>query len=283
MRKFYLTLGGGLGDVFWTYFGGHNGWNKLELVKQKFPKCEIKVLSSTHNPQTKELLKYHPNINKFEEYGWTLNGKPIWEQHKQDYTPLKEEILIKTKPNKIYLNEEDNTQIKEITSKGPFILIHPFAGERQRLSLYSKEWIPIIEALLKNTNFNIVIIGGNYTRINRKRHISKSEELNYSSNRVFNLINKTNARICSFLVNKQDSFIGTWSAYACLSWIYNKPNTIILPKKQNKILREKKQGKGKRWHQKNIRTITTPLSIIRQDRSINIDNIIRQVIENYNG
>jgi ADP-heptose:LPS heptosyltransferase len=283
MKKVYLTLGGGLGDVFWTYIEGHNGWQFLKSFKNKYPDGKIKVLAATHNPQVEELLKYHPDITVFKNFGWVLDGTELWKKYKGGFKHLKDtkDGLSKNR-NRIYLSTEDQEKIDEITHAGPFLLIHPFAGEKIRCAIFPDDYKIIIDKLLEETNFNIVVIGGSYIRTNKVNRFKMTEEFEYSHDRVFNLVNKSNCRVCATLAEHQHSFIGSWSAYSCVSWIYNKPSTIIVPKTMAKVFKEEKQGPEGRWKdKKNINIISVEGTILNSGREYSLDQIIVQILKEY--
>jgi len=278
----YLTLGGGLGDVFWLYLGGHNGWQYLESLKQQSPKTKIKVLSATHNPQTEELLKYNPHISEFREFGWSLDGNTIWNKEKGSAIHIDSiKRQLKKIENNIYLTQEDKELVDKISTNS-YIFIHPFAGEWTRCGLKAEEYIPIIDCLLDKTELNIVVVGSSYTRQNRKKGFPQEEVFNYKRNRLYNLVGKTNARVCAALAKNQHSFIGSWSAYSCLAWVYNKPSTVIMPEQAYETFTTKKICPNGRWYgKKDIKVITTNKHIKAYDREININNIKDQILKYY--
>jgi ADP-heptose:LPS heptosyltransferase len=281
-KTFMLTLGGGLGDVFWYYLDGHNGWDRLEALKEKYPDSKVKVFSSTHNPQVEELLKYNPHIYKVKEYGWVLDGNSLWRRHKKKYTKVKTLKNLEKRKNKVYLSDKDNEQINKIISKGPFILIHPFAGERQRMCLEANDFIPIIDSLITKTKLNIVVLGGTYTRKNKNSSYQMRESFLYEREGLINLVNKTNARVGAVLASKQHSFVGCWSAYSCASWIYNKPSTIIVPKNWARIFRKNKQAEGGRWANKEVNIVSINGDLFHKNiKEIDLSQITKQILINY--
>lgn len=259
-KKVYLTLGGGLGDVFCSYFRGENGWGYLDSFKKNYPDTEVKVLSSSHNPQTEELVKYNPHISSFQEFGWTLDGTSLWAQHAGAATHLaKHEAVgqLERKPQLLYISEGDNKVIQSIYQSGKFIFLHPFAGLKDREALTTEEYFPLVDKLIDHYGYNVVVIGATHKRRNLNQSFQMVEEFNYDRPGLFNLVNKTNARISWRLAELADSFIGCWSAYSCAFWIMKKKTTVILKEQNAKTLR-KKFASGQRWYNRgNCRLITT--------------------------
>jgi len=259
-KSVYVTLGGGLGDVYYVYMKGENGWGYIKSLKEKYPNTEVKALCSTHNPQTVEFIKYNPYIDSVKDYGWVLDGNEIWNKFNNGSVRLKNQynLINKLKFQKpaVYLNKNDSNIVNNIINSGKYILMHPFAGEPHRIAMPSKEYVPLIDQLIDQLKYNVVIIGSTYTRTNRFFKEPKAEEFNYERDGVFNLIGKTNSRVSAVLTKHQHHFIGCWSAYSCASWLNGKPTTVIIQNEDKQKLRHK-QGKGKRWYKTKCQILTT--------------------------
>ena len=87
-KSVFVTLDGGLGDVFYTYNRRKNAWGYIESLKKMYPQTIIKAMCSTHNPQTLEFIKYNPYIDKAEEFGWVLDASDLWNANKGDSVRL---------------------------------------------------------------------------------------------------------------------------------------------------------------------------------------------------
>lgn len=277
----YVSLGGGLGDVFYVYNKGENGWGYIKSLKETFPHVHVKALCSTHNPQTVEFIKYNPYIDEYHEFGWVNNAKPLFEKNSNGSRRLDRQgkLLKALKFNnpKIYTTKEDDKAIDRITSAGSFVLIHPFAGEPGRRCLPTKEYIPIIDSIIDDKKLNVVIIGGTYKRKNFKTSEDKKEELDYSRDGLFNLVGKSNARVCATLAAKQKHFIGSWSAYSCASWS-NKKNTTVIVNKSNVDALNKRFRKGHRWHNVRCNVVVTN-GPANNPRETDFDDIREQILD----
>jgi len=277
----YVTLGGGLGDVFYVYSRGENGWGYIKSLKEKFPFVKITALCSTHNPQTVEFIKYNPHIDEYKEFGWVNDAKSLFEKNSNGAKRLDKEgkalkALNFARPN-VYTTDEDKEIIREIESAGNFVLIHPFAGEPGRIAMPIEEWKPLVDEIIEKNDLNVVVIGGKYKRTNRRTKEDKDETFEYERNRLFNLVGKSNARICMRLASEQKHFVGNWSAYSCASWVNNKPTTVIVTK-QTSINLENKMKPGKRWRNAKCRIIRTN-GPSRDPRNTDYNKVREQIIE----
>jgi len=272
-KAVYVTLGGGLGDVFYLYTKGENGWGYIKSLKEKYPQVRVNVMCATHNPQTVEFIKYNPYINDVKEYGWVLDGNEIWNKYNNGAVKLNsnKELLstLKFATPCMYLNKQDQITVNTVVTKGKFILIHPFAGEPHRIAMPASEYIPLIDCLIDEMGFNVAIVGASYLRTNRILVESKPEELNYERDGVFNLIDKANCRVVAALAKQQHHFIGCWSAYSCMSWLHKKSTTVVVRPEDKKKLKAKQQ-KGKRWYRTKCQIVAI--------KSDNFDNIREQIV-----
>lgn len=276
----YVTLGGGLGDVFYVYLRGENGWGYLRSLKEKFPFINVRALCSTHNPQTIEFIKHNPYIDEYKEFGWVNDAKPLWEKNSNGAVRLdRQHKLLKTikfERPKVYLTKEDKTVTEKIISAGRFILMHPFAGENNRIAMPIDEWKELIDQIIDKLSLNVVVIGSSYKRTNIKHKEDKQEEFDYTRDGLFNLVGNSNARICIKLAKEQQQFVGNWSAYSCASWVQNKKTTVVIPKQLSSSL-DKKMGPGKRWHNIDCRIVKTN-GPSHNPRNTKFDNVRDQII-----
>jgi len=280
-KKVYLTLGGGLGDVIYDYLGGHRFWNKLEPLKIAHPEIRIKVMSSTHNLQSLELIRYNPYIDRMEEYGWQTDGKPIFKRNAGGYINIKnikqELSKLPSRPPGIYLNQRDKETVSNISSQGSFIFIHPFAGLQDRMPYRSSsQFVPIIDNIIKNTNHNVVIVGSNHIRNNMKKKVDIREEFSYEGDRVFNLVNKPemNVRVAVKLAQRAHGFLGAWSCFSCTFWALKKKSMVLVPmSKKDKLAKRFKPGG--RWHRRGI----CEAVYIKEDTQIS--DVINRVLKFY--
>ena len=237
LKQLYLHDGGGLGDIIKHYIRGQQGWGYLKPLKEQYPDIEIKVILTCINPQIEEFIKYNPYIDKIESYLWTHPARSgvrqCIEKHKGDYASLlKAKKLLETiQPAvpEIYLNADDQKVIDSIISQGKFIFIHPFSGEIWRMVLPIGQYPTLIDRLIDETGYNVVVVGGSYKKNLVKNTVMK-ESFGYQRAGLFNLVGHTNARVATRLAQMAQGFVGTWSCYIIPGWQRPSRTVIMLPK-----------------------------------------------------
>jgi ADP-heptose:LPS heptosyltransferase len=237
MHKVYIHDGGGLGDIIKHYIRNEHGWGYLEPLKKAYPDIEIKVMLTCINPQIEEFIKYNPHIDTIESYLWTHPARSgvrrCIEEHKGDYVSLLEatsllETVESIKP-KIYLNADDQETISSVTSQGKYIFVHPFSGEIKRMAFPVEQYPRIIDKLIDRLGYNVVVVGGSYKK-NWIRDETMDESFDYEREGLFNLVNRTNARVATILAQKAQGFVGTWSCYIIPSYQRPSRTVVLFPK-----------------------------------------------------
>lgn len=240
IRKIFVKGGGGLGDLIREYFGGQDYWGYLKGIKDKYPDIKIKAVLCIHNPQATEFLKYNPYLEKIEQYPWQVDGEPVFNKYKEDYAFIRDaegifNELIYEKPS-IYLNKEEEEFVKHIQEMGNYVFIHPFAGLKDRVALPIGEYPDLINRIIDDLGYNVVIQGGSYKRTNQGGSEEIQEIFEYQRKGLFNLVGKTNARIAVRLVQNASGFIGTHSCYVLIAWIEKIRSVLVVPEKLREYL-----------------------------------------------
>jgi ADP-heptose:LPS heptosyltransferase len=239
--KLYIHDGGGVGDIIKHYVQGTRGWGLLKPLKEKYPDVEIKAMLTCINPQAQELIKYHPSISLIEPYLWSHPARSplrrLIEEKKGDYVSLLEatkmlEGLEPTKPE-VYLNAEDQEVVSSIISQGKYIFIHPFSGEPWRAAFSMEQYPALIDRLIDDAGYNVVIVGGSYKK-NWVKSAFMKEEFSYERPGLFNLVNKTNVRQCVTLSRSSAGFVGTWSCHLCAILDTSIRTIVVFPNSHKK-------------------------------------------------
>jgi len=212
----------GLGDIFIAIYR-KNGWfSKLKAMSNDY---KIYLLVCCHNSHSFGLFKYfdylepvrvgwngnHPNYKRIaENIGARFVGDAfVYESRHEIEDPT------------MQLSPEEQDTYNEISKNG-IILIHPFAGEKQRIPIKPQRYTRLIRGIREHTDGNIVVVGGSFRRNKRKQSIPavdvKEDFTTNISPNVFNLVNKTTPRLAAKLTEKANFFFGTWSAYCCIAW-----------------------------------------------------------------
>lgn len=217
MHKVAILIGGGLGDCIWGYF--NSDFNKKLLTIKKYFDLHVTCYVHSINSQAIELVRYNPNINEIivEKYMEPVDRKVIGLNYLFDLDTFDD------CPMPIYLAEEEVQFCEKIKSYGDFIVLHPFAGEKDRKF---DHLVPHIIKYCQSNNICLVIIGGNSFRRGTEEIIENFEG-NYEN--VINLVNQTSVRVCCELVRNCKYFIGSHSCYLSAAWAYDKPALCVVP------------------------------------------------------
>ncbi len=232
--KIFVKGGGGLGDLIREYLEGEKYWGYLEGIKEKYPGIKIKAILCIHNPQAKEFLKYHPCLDSTEQYPWQVDGTPVFFTHSDEHVFIKSvpglfEGLKYRKPP-IYLDKKEEIQVETIKNAGKYIVIHPFAGLKDRIVFPIEGYPALIDGII-DTGYNVVVIGGSYTRINRDGQEEVNEFLEYTRKGLYNLVGNSNARVATRLIQGASGFIGTHSCYILVASIEMIKSVLVVPEK----------------------------------------------------
>ena len=215
MHKVAILIGGGLGDCIWGYF--NDDFNKKLLSVKKHYDLHVTCYVHSLNSQAIELVRYNPNINEiiFEKYMQPVDRKVVGLNYIFDLS------IFEDLPMPIYLTEEEIDFCQKIKNSGEYIVLHPFAGEKDRKFT---EYVPEIVKTL--SDHKIIIIGGDHIR-RESEHISESIDFDYKN--VTNLVNKVSVRVCCELVKNCKFFIGSHSCFLSATWVFGTPALCIVP------------------------------------------------------
>jgi ADP-heptose:LPS heptosyltransferase len=258
----FIWAHGGFGDVAWSYLFNEN-WQRLEAFKKENPNCKLKAIIISYNIQSLELMRFNPAIDEidFRAPNWEQRDRnmPIIDiatQYAYGYTQctkLEGFSSLPKRPQKIYLNLRTEASLVDyIQKQGPYIVLHPFAGDKSRAVAGEKEYKVITKYITDELKYNVVILGGTHQKIiGQDRNLNK-EEMDIKGDKVFNLVNKTTARVGIRLLKNAVGCIGTWSCWSTLSWGFGNP-TILLTDERNRkgidfVLRDKYKKYKKPCH-----------------------------------
>ena len=237
--KVFVKGGGGLGDLIREYLGGEKYWGYLEGIKERYPDIKVKAILCIHNPQAKEVLKYHPCLNEIEQYPWQLDGTPIFFSHSDGHVFIKSVhglfSGLEYKKPEVYLKKEEEVQVETIKNAGKYMVIHPFAGLKDRIAFPIEKYPALIDEII-DTGCNVIVIGGSYARINRDGKEEVNEVFDYSRKGLFNLVGNTNARVATRLIQSASGFIGTHSCYILVASIEKIRSILIAPERLREYL-----------------------------------------------
>jgi hypothetical protein len=237
-HKVYIHDGGGAGDIPANQLRCYKGWGHVESFKKKFPRSEIMAVITSCSIEGARYIKYNPYIDEIKELPWVNPHRP-WgglKEHIVGYTHITEAVK-KLLPGQsavippTYLSPDDKTIVQKVTSAGKYVFIHPFAGTKERMVLPIEEHPKLIDMLIDEFGYNVVVVGGTYTQLaNQGRpNVICKEELEYERKGLFNLVNKSNMRIGIHLARHAALWLGTWSCYVWPGFIEGQRMALFMP------------------------------------------------------
>jgi len=228
MNKYYAHAMGGLGDYFVQYFGRHpfqSDLAYLKAIKLCDPECYIKLISHTSLPnQILDFFEFNPWIDEIQILPWRnpnvrKRGPCPHEQQEagKQYFKLSTQAkaigLKRIKQLEIFTCSKDDRQLEAIVKQGPFILLHPFSTDPNRIALTSLQYRKLIQKAIDKFNCNIIIVGKSHIKNHNNKKLVRQEEVVFNHPKVINLINKTNIRVSAKLAFLAEVTIANVSMY----------------------------------------------------------------------
>ena len=241
MQKVAILIGGGLGDCIWQYFT--TSYNrKLLSVKEKHD-LQVTCYVHSHNDQAVELLRYNPHIYEVCKEPYMIGTV------QRAVTPLPHVFNLdqfEDQPMPIYLAPGEQLLLDQVTSKGDYVVVHPFAGEQNRS--FAAQLPYFIDSLVER-GLNVVVVGGSHRKSVSHCKTDDTyhtdgywdspewtltsqdlrEEYTYTPQGVANLVDIAGVRLSCELVHHAKYFIGTHSCYQMAAWYYQIPSFCLLP------------------------------------------------------
>jgi hypothetical protein len=252
MGKLYINSGGGLGDFIYNYFKSYE-WQCLSTIYQFFSDAQITAVLTHHSPTCGELLYTHPAIIAVMTSPWRAPGDPLeysWKGLVQGENVLSWARNNNIRPahehgleHKIYLTDKEEYLIANIKNKGPYIVMHPFAGLPHRGSRrhpYDNKYkcypdykyIQTANYLIEK-GISVVFVGrSTYDGVDRLRDNEETlSEINghILSSEAYNLINKVSTRVSVELTRRANGFIGSHSSMLSAAWTNQVPSVFFYP------------------------------------------------------
>lgn len=250
MSTFYLRAGGGAGDFIYHYFRGYI-WQRLAIIKAHYG-CNLTAMLTCHNPSVAELVYTNPHIDSVMTYKWFPPGHPKEDKWKsmiagRDLAEWARENDIRgpDKPEldpKVWLTDAEKKLMKELQSKGKYVVIHPFAGMPHRGCRphpYDNEYkcypdYKYVESAnyLADAGYQVYIVGRT-SRDGQDLWRCLTEELPLSNvpldPKVTVLVDKVSFRVNVELVRRANGFLGTHSSMLSAAWTNDVPSVFFYP------------------------------------------------------
>lgn len=247
--RFFLPFGGGLGDLFWRLYHGSEYQAAYLLCEQ----YEFWAVDLTVNKSSKELLeslsnnetRIFKNVLSLRYANFTPDRitSSLFEDDDEVInaaTPKGWDIIRDIIPDRFFnigygretcLYYEYLVSYQEqqyLDTLKHYIVIHPYDGQNRIRALSNDEITILIQALIDNTDYNIVVIGKDNATVNPGVRYPESK-IEIEHPRFINLLGKTSSAMCANVVKDADVFIGNHSCWVNFFWYFNKPSICLLP------------------------------------------------------
>jgi ADP-heptose:LPS heptosyltransferase len=209
----------------------------------------------SHNDGIKSFFSRDPyvKIHRVKWRGKTPNYKRIAENIGVSFITEEERDRLpesfKCYKNDVYLSGEEEELFQEI-SADPYIVLHPFAGEKKRIRIQPDAYKYLVDKLIDQYDMKVVVVGGTYKRDRRLKNIPSTivhEVFKYEREGLVNLVNKSSLRLPTKLTINAQAFAGAHSAFMCAAWERRIPTVAFVKEQQAKRFVCKPRFDG-RWH-----------------------------------
>lgn len=232
LPNLYIGTGGGLGDVIRNYLKDDLNWGRLADIKKKNPHVDIRALFCCHNDGVVELFRHHPFISLAQNFPYEHHPWPVLERYANGYKHIREiqTSCFQYQQPTVYLSQEEHNILRTIQDLGPYIAVHAFAGDLNRIALQPINYLPVLEKIYYEFGLRSVLIGKSGDRCLTGNSIYMTELITEESYPwLTNMLNVSNPRLDIKIIESETAFIGTHSCYILPSWIYQKPSVLVAP------------------------------------------------------
>jgi len=249
-NKVFLWLRGGIGDALQTCLANPSDrkpyedmkvieefptsdvdtslWlRRLKNLKRLYPDIKVKIKAVSCNSRIAPLVTNNRFIDVIEEYkevdedtrarGYIdPEGYIHIEQSEYKYTRFAPE------DETLFLSKEDTVAVNSIREKlNKYIVIHPFAGAKERVVFDNKKYTKLIDYIIDDLGYDVIVVG--------KSNENLKEDFRYNRKRLLNLVNKVSLSVSIKLTLDADAFIGTHSCMILAAWYSRIPSVCLVP------------------------------------------------------
>lgn len=230
MSDYYIHLAGGLGDHLLAYFTGRQirrgvcgGFGFLSQLKEEQPEARVQLIMHPVQQAASDFFRYHPLIASHTMLPWRNPCHVCPNEKTESHNDsIKLDVYgavqrWQRKPDStVYMSKIDHDAVRKVVDRGPFVVIHPFAGQKNRMPIPIKQYPEIIRNIANDFNCNIVVVGATHDRTATKTQ-GIEEKFKYAGDNIINLVNQTNIRVATRLMQLSIAAITTHSAMFCVA------------------------------------------------------------------
>ncbi len=246
---------------------------RLEGLKQLYPNVKVKVKVVSLNAGIAALIENNRFIDVIEEY------KEVDESIKaRGYVDPEGYIHIEQSEYKharfaslsetLFLGEEDKATVNRIQEKlNKYVVIHPFAGAKERVVLDNEKYKRLIDYIIDDLGYDVIVVG--------KSSKNLDEGFYYNRKRLLNLVDRVGLLVSVKLTLDANAFIGTHSCMVLAAWYSRIPSVCLVPSHHDK---------GQTWEEFfsdehnpttwGARQVFNRTLIVREETDATVENVI---------
>ncbi len=233
--KCFLALGGGIGDV-WRDFLTEPYYKILTSLVEDYG-ARTKVISQCHCAGVEDVFAHNPFVHEVIVEPWqppTPELSRRWNEPHDGWIPIgRHDLLarqgvdkVRLVPNRLYLIEDEQALVTEITTTRPCIVVQPYAGLSDRDGFDAPALGRLCKAILHlRPTASIVVLGKNHDR----GHKYAEERCDFIHPQVDNLIDLLGIRVAYHVVAQCDAFVGCHSNLIRAAWDHRRRTACVLP------------------------------------------------------
>lgn len=233
-HRFYLSYGGGLGDVVFDYLRDPASRRVASLVEDYG--AQVRVYTQCHNDGVLDLFHIHPHISEHIAEPWRMPNESDVNRFKEPldgYIPIhRVDLLInaigmlhRLETPQIHLTRGDQIQLAGLLSVRPCICLQPYAGLSDRDGFDPESLAALVREISHlNSQARIILLGKNHERGHKY-----TTEVGVEHPQVLNMIDQMGIRLAYHLVAGCDAFGGCHSNLIRTAWDFRRRNLCVLP------------------------------------------------------
>lgn len=232
--RFYLSYGGGIGDVWWDYLRDPAARRIASLAEDHGAK--VRIYTQCHCDAVDDLFRIHPHIYDHISEPWRLPNAEDSKRFREpigDWIPLQRMdwvlqtvgMIHRLVEPAIHVSESERVLLDELLSVRPCIVVQPYAGLSDRDALNPPALRRLVDEIVNlNHNARILVVGKNH-----ERGCKYSTEVGIEHPNVVDLIDQLGIRVAFHLVARCDAFCGAHSNLIRVAWDFRRRNICVLP------------------------------------------------------
>ena len=235
MIRVTLSLGGGVGDVWWDLLHDPE-YRKIAGLVEGYD-IRVRAIVQCHCAGSEDIFAYNPCVHEVHVEPWrppNTEDQRRFNEVDDGWIPIHRNDLlyqagvrqIQFGQPRLYLTDEEQTLIDALLAPPPCVVLQPYAGLSDRDGFDPPAIQRLCEALFKlSDQVRVLVVGKNHER----GHKYAKEEVLFEHPRVINLIDQLGIRVAYHLVARCDAFCGAHSNLIRAAWDHRRRCACVLP------------------------------------------------------